>query len=142
MSSPFLADLFPEAHQGPTNAFRPVARYNPYLDILMYLQEDCSYRADRVDVYLTVLWHPHEERLVGLKLKGFRFLFRSLQHIMGLKDEEWLPLVKALEIALVGGVAQSLMDDVESERIQKRYEEARVLAGDVGVSPEEWARAA
>ena len=47
--------------------FSPVSRYYPEMDYLLYLKEDCSYRADRVDGVLTLLWHPYREQLVGLR---------------------------------------------------------------------------
>ena len=57
--------------------FRPVARYYPPMDFLLYLKEDCSYRADRVDQFLTLLWHPYKDELVGIKLKGIRFIYEK-----------------------------------------------------------------
>jgi hypothetical protein len=96
------------------------------------LNEDCSYRADRVDQFLTVLWHPHEDRLVGIKLKGFRFLFERIKNVLELDDDQFLPLVKAIEIALVGGVAESIMDEQRQARLKTCYDEARKIA--IGVS--------
>ena len=123
-------------------AFEPVARYHPNMDVLIYVKEDCSYRADRVDAFLTVLRYPHNDELVGLKLKGFRFLFQQLQSIIPLSDEEWLPLVRALELALVGGVGQSMMDAMEAQRVESKYQQAKHLAKDVSLSPRDWALAA
>ena len=122
--------------------FRPVARYHPDMDILIYVREDCSYRADRVDAFLTVLYDPYADELVGLKLKGFKFLFKQLQSIINLPDDAWMPLVKALELALVGGVAQNIMNEVEAQRIRLKYDQARTFARDVNIPPDEWARAA
>ena len=31
--------------------FQPVAKYYPEMDFMLYLNEDCSYRADRVDQF-------------------------------------------------------------------------------------------
>jgi hypothetical protein len=50
--------------------FKPVARYYSAMDHILYLKEDCSYRADRVDEWLTLLWHPYKWELVGIKLKS------------------------------------------------------------------------
>lgn len=66
---------------GELQPFKPVARYYEAMDCVIYLLEDLAYSADRVDGFLTLLWHPHEERLIGVKLKGFRFLFGRLQAI-------------------------------------------------------------
>ena len=57
----------------------------------------------------------------ALKLKGFRFLFKQIKAILDWKETEFLPLAKALEVALVGGVAETIMDAVETERRQRLY---------------------
>ena len=114
--------------------FAPVARYYPEMDFVLYLNEDCSYRADRVDTFLTVLWHPLDNRLVGVKIKGFKFIFTQLEKIIDdLNDKDFIPLVKAIEIALVGGYAEALMDQVERERNLRFYTDAIKLVGEVQV---------
>ncbi len=120
-----------------TEKFIPVARYQPAMDSLVYINEDCSYRADRVDIYLTLLWHPYEDRLVGIKLKGFKFVFEKLKSIMSLKDEDFLLLTKALELAMVGGAAEVIMRRAEKERIERKYKEACEFARDIKVPSEE-----
>ena len=97
------------------------------MDFLLYLREDCSYRADRVDPFLTVLYHPYEDRIVGIKLKGFRFLFDQFRKIVEhLDNEHFLPLVKFVEIALVAGVAEAFIAK-NKERIEKSYADAKQL---------------
>jgi hypothetical protein len=117
--------------------YSPVARYYTAMDHMLYLSEDCSYRADRVDPFLTVLWHPHEERIVGIKLKGVRFLFERVKAIVGLSDSDFMPLVKALEVALT----VTLVAETDAGELQKKYAGARKLAADVRVPSEEWGRA-
>jgi hypothetical protein len=107
------ADLLPKA-------FEPVARYYGSMDFLLFLKEDVSYRADRVDPFLTVLWHPEEDRLVGVKLKGFRFIFERLKSLLDLQETQWLPVVKAIELAMVGGWGQGFIDKHERERDKER----------------------
>ncbi len=85
--------------------FSPVARYYDAMDCVIYLREDIAYVANRVDSFLTLLWHPSGDKLVGVKLKGFRFLFGRLQAILRdsdvtVEDREFVPLVRALELAL------------------------------------------
>ena len=82
--------------------------------------QDCSYRAERIDQFLTVLWHPYEEKLVGIKIKGFGFLFERVKSILNLKDEHFFPVIKALEAAVVGGMAEAIMSRHEQERTEKR----------------------
>ena len=122
--------------------FEPFAKYHKSMDFLLYLNTDCAYRADRVDIFLTVLWHPNEQRIVGLKLKGFKFLFGRLMAISGtqIKESGFIQLVEVLEIAMVGGVAESMMRKIETGRLQQRYEEARRFArdGELRVPSEEY----
>jgi hypothetical protein len=68
-------------HSAPLAKFEPVARYIAPMDCLIYLREDCSYRAVRLNAYTTVLLHPYEDRPVGVKLKGMRFLHERLKAI-------------------------------------------------------------
>jgi len=62
--------------------FRPVAKYIPAMDCLIYLREDVSYRAIRLDQYRTVLLHPQEDRAVGVKLKGMRFVTEKARVVL------------------------------------------------------------
>ena len=62
--------------------FLPSAKYIAPMDFLIYLREDCSYRAVRVDALRTVLLHPSEDRPVGVKLKGMRHLFERYRAIL------------------------------------------------------------
>jgi hypothetical protein len=129
MSGSILQNLLADARKAPgaDTSFSPVARYYPGMDFLLYLNEDCSYRADRIDPFLTVLWHPYEDRLVGVKLKGFRFLFERIKSVLDLKEDHFVLVVKAIEIALVGGVAEAMMQKQETKRIMQMYEEARKI---------------
>ena len=48
--------------------------------------------------------------------------FKQIKAILDWKETEFLPLAKALEVALVGGVAETIMDAAETERRQRLYE--------------------
>ncbi len=49
--------------------FTPGVTYHCGMDWLLLLTEDVSYRADPlVPGVVDVLWHPHEDRIVGLKI--------------------------------------------------------------------------
>ena len=128
----------------PEGTFTPVAKYYSDMDCLSYVNLDCSYRTERVDAYLTVFWHPQEDRLVGVKLKGFRFLFTRLKNILDLKEAHFIPMVKAIELALAGGYAEALMAEHEKqEKIKRLYAEASNLVVDVNVEIDpSWALAA
>jgi len=110
------------------------------MDMMLYVSEDCSYRASRVDMFLTILLHPHEDRVVGIKLKGVRFLFERVKAILKLSDSDFLPLVAVLEVALTAALTASMTDasDGAPDTLTERYAEVRSIIGGVDVPSEEW----
>ena len=130
--------------------FEPTAKYYHAMDFLLYLREDCSYVADRVDPFLTVLYHPDDQsRIVGIKLKGFRFLFDQFRKVVEqLNDDHFLPVVKFIEMALVAGMAEAYIAKNKEriqksrERIEKSYDEARRLVEGVEFDQREFKEAA
>jgi hypothetical protein len=109
--------------------FVPKAQYMPESDYLCYLSEDCAYRADRVDKYLTLLWAPDSmTRLVGIKLKGFLSVFRSVSGIIDSKAKsKSIPvstLLKVLEALLEARIADGELERQAIERLRERYEKA------------------
>ena len=124
-------------------SFTVVSRYNPDMDFFLYLTEDCAFRADRVDGFLTLLWHPQEERLVGLKLKGFRFLFQQLTKMQRLDEEEFVPLVNYIELAVMTTMTEEVLAQLGEERLRDRrdkYNRARewALEATATITKEEW----
>jgi hypothetical protein len=125
-------DFLREASQGSEiPAFAPCARYYDTMDLLLYLEEDLSYRADRVDQFLTLLWHPQDDRAIGVKLKGFRFLFQRLKAALAAQNIElgerfFMSLVVALEIAMTS-LGSTLVAEAERQRREQSYEQARRL---------------
>lgn len=134
--------------------FRPVARYYEPMDCVIYLQQDLPCRADRVDIFLTLLWHPREETLIGVKLKGFRFLFRRLQAILDgvqvqVPDKMFVPLIKAIELALTArltalfeeeaGKGEAEVSALQAKRkeLERRYQQARDFVHCVSVDARE-----
>jgi hypothetical protein len=139
--------------------FRPIARYYEAMDCVIFLQEDVAYSADRVDGFLTLLWHPHEEKLIGVKLKGFRFLFGRLQAILrdanvSVPDTAFVPLIKAIELALTtrlfalfeqageDGEAETNVLEEKRKQIESRYKQASELVDSVTVDTRELMKAA
>lgn len=126
----------------PLGNFKPSARYYEAMDVVLFLQEDLSYRADRVDAHLTLLWHPHEDRAIGVKLKGFRVLFSRLQeHIRSLgiefPDDRFVPLIAALEVAVTANLGKRIVATAERQRIEGKYQAAKKILADVTVDPSE-----
>lgn len=117
-----------------SSEFSPCARYYEDMDVLLYLEEDIPYRADRVDSFLTLCWHPEREEAIGVKLKGFRFLFSRMQAILAadggkvqLSESHFVSLVRALEVAMTAGLGAVITTEAERKRIEEKYAKARKL---------------
>lgn len=143
-----LEQIAPEYAGGKVPKFVAGAKYDADLDMLLYLQEPVSFRADRVDAFLTLLWHPRDDRMVGVKLKGWRKVFGEMKVLLDLKEEAFFPLVKALEFGLAEVFAKALMSNFETTPPSERYKRAKAysdaiqLISHVTVPTREWAQAA
>lgn len=96
--------------------FRPTAKYFAAMDCLIYLREDCAYRAIRLDQMRTVLLHPQDDRAVGVKLKGLNFVKHKLDAILRSFNfnTDDLPLIALWETAFMAdGDAATEKADVE-----------------------------
>jgi len=120
--------------------FRPAAKYFAAMDCLIYLREDCSYRAVRLDSLRTVLLHPTEDRAVGVKLKGTRFLMERLMAIFkshGVPTTELskhLKLITLWETAATAEGADAI-EFAEAERHRQYRERARELVQEAASLP-------
>jgi hypothetical protein len=142
-----LAALSFEFESLPKGGFQACARYYEAMDFILYLREDLPYRADRVDRFLTLLWHPSEDRAIGVKLKGFRYLFQHLQAIFrgngrSLPETDFFPLISALEVAMVAGLAANVIAGEERKRLTKKYGTAKTLVRSVRFDGREIQKAA
>ena len=121
--------------------------YYAPMDVVLYLEEDVAYRADRVDRFLTLLWHPYEKRAIGIKLKGFRFIYDRMceilkTHGIPVPEDGFLPLVTAFEVAMTAGQGAAMMLSAEQQRFTERYAQARAIIQDVRFDTREMALAA
>jgi hypothetical protein len=108
--------------------FRPVAKYFPAMDFLIYLREDVSYRAVRLDQYRTVLLHPQEDRAVGVKLKGMRFVAekaRAVLRSVGV-DTRQFKLITLWEMALTED-GDAATEAADADRRRQYAERAKEL---------------
>jgi hypothetical protein len=149
-----IGSLLPKAWTDLSLAdFVPAARYYAPMDSVVYLREDVSYRADRIDAFLTLLWHPHDDRAVGLKIKGFRFIFERLRAQAAARGNEipnhvFISLLEAVELAISVGLGSAITDEAEQDRMEeatkraKKYEKARDLARSVEIDSKDIARVA
>jgi hypothetical protein len=139
--------FLPDSSGQPWPEFQKSARYYAPMDVLLYLEEDVAYRADRVDPFLTLLWHPYEQRAVGIKLKGFRCIYEWTREIFAtrgihLTSDDFLPLITAFEVAMTAGRGAILTRETEQKRFEERYAQARALIKDVQFDLREMALAA
>ena len=142
-----LSDLsMPDWNSQERDDFKACAHYYPPMDCVIYLRENLAYRADRVDEYLTLLWHPYETRAIGVKIKGFAKLFKTLQTVSratgrDLPETAFHPLMKAIEAALTVQAGSFVTDHVEQERLAEqqrlteRYAKAFEVVGDITFDP-------
>lgn len=112
MQATFVRDLVALGEHLLPAEFKPRARYYPPMDMILYLNSDESYTAERVDPYLTLLWGGDEGRdLVGVKLKGFRYLFLRIQkRYPRLTEEKFLPFLALFEEILTDGLAEEIIE--------------------------------
>lgn len=111
--------------------FEPRVWFDREMDQLIYLHEDCSFRTDRVDPFLTLLWHPQEERLVGIKLKGIRSVYEDIVEAQGFTGKEFIPLLTVIAGVMLAGYSPDTIGKIEEGRKierRKKYAEAKIIA--------------
>ena len=136
----FISGLYPAGAEA--DEFVPVVFYYLHMDYLMYIREDCSYRADRISRFLTVLWHPYEaDKLVGIKLKGFRKMFNRVRESAALDEEEFTQLIRWLGIAIRKS-AEEMIEEHEKIRLGEIAGPLREFAEGVSVPESELEKAA
>jgi hypothetical protein len=126
-----LASLWTAQQSNSIPEFRPAARYIAAMDCLIYLREDCSYRAVRLNPYQTILLHPYEDRPVGIKLKGVTFLRGRLKAIFAaaktaIVDRAHVDMITFWELALTAS-ADDVIADAEAERQTQLGQRAREI---------------
>jgi hypothetical protein len=101
------------------------------MDCLIYLRESCAYRAFRLSEYTTVLLHPHEDRPVGVKIKGVRFLYGRANAILralypnNMREKKPdIALAMLWEIALTA-TGERKTSEAEAERQKQLAERAK-----------------
>ena len=112
--------------------FEPAAYFDPEIDQLVYLTSNASYRAERVDSYLTILWDARELRIIGIKLKGFRSLFDELKTAGLVEESHFFPLCKAISMLMRRAVvsANPAKDDPQYKQRAHWYKKAEEVVGD------------
>lgn len=117
-----------------------MARYFSAMDFLLYVKEDCNYVEDRIDRRLTLLWHPYEERAVGVRIKGYRAVYQAVLRILKAQDEDFdiekgfISVMSALEVAMLTGDGEAMIAEAEQKRIDEGYRQARRIVKGAKVS--------
>jgi len=109
--------------------FRKTVWFDHQMDHLIYLDQDCNYRADRVDEQLTLLFHPYESDLVGVKLKGIGAMYESIFDASARPDEEFVAFVDLIGGLMIWRLAGTdyleKLSDERRELWQAKYQTAR-----------------
>jgi hypothetical protein len=140
---PYPADFDPKYGEaskkigGRESEFKPTVKYIEAIDSMLFLREDCFYRAEYVDEYLSLLWHPSEERVVGVQLHAWAFLYQQVQQITGIVESE-CPFGRVL--ATIPQVKIS-MDLDPTEEQYTSYEIAREATLGLSIPMEEMEKA-
>lgn len=102
-----LKDLLPPEWEAPSFApFRPCVSYSAPLDTLTYLTQDASVRVKVIDEFLSILLHPYEDLLMGVKIHQVGFLCAALQAALrsvtgkDMSDIPNVPLGALMDLAL------------------------------------------
>ena len=127
-----------EFASSPPAEFVAAARYFEPMDCLLYLKEDCSYRAIRLSPAVTILLHPQEDRAVGVKVKGVRFLAESLRAVLAseginFSDRQVIHLLAILEMAFAAGWGDAVIAEADAERHRQYAQRARELVAEATV---------
>lgn len=110
----------------------PYVEYKRGLDWLIFLREECSYRSEPAHPFLDVLRHPHEQRLVGIKLIACSPVFRQIKRAMRLADGAAIRLASVLEIIYLA--RGSVTGPGGVERVERLHSEALKVAGDFEIN--------
>lgn len=119
--------------------FQKTSRYFPAFDCLIYLKQDCSYRAVRLSPLVTLLLHPKKDEGVGIKIKGARWVAEGVRAIVkgvgGEFSESNVMQVVALMEAALFAAGDQLITTAEDRRRERYVKLARKLAREAGDVP-------
>lgn len=136
---PYPADFDPKYGEaskkigGRESEFKPTVKYIEAIDSMLFLREDCFYRTEYVDAYLSLLWHHIEERVVGVQFHVWAFLYQQVQQITGIVDTE-CPFGRVLATIPLIQISMDL-DPTEEQRTS--YEIAREATLGLSIPMEE-----
>ncbi len=115
--------------------FKPVARYHERMDWIEFVNEDVSYRADRINPVLELLWHPQKMKIIGVKISCLTTIF--------LNDPQLVPEDRGAPLALAQ-ILKSVITGSEPTYgpfWAKLYRIAIEVVGDATIAADEWRKA-
>jgi hypothetical protein len=111
--------------------YRGVAVYLEDADTVEYVRRDTACLYHRVDGILTLALDLETRQINGFRLKGFKnFFLKYLQPKYRLLDDDFIPLVSAIEQA-IQVVGEEITRDPDR---QKAYRQAKCMAHEDSVS--------
>jgi len=110
--------------------FDKKATYYRKMDFLEYVSADTTVIAERVDGFLTILMDADHQQLVGFRLKGFGYVFKThIQPAMKLQPQHFDPIVFALTRFFTDvGNAMTSDDSNSPEQREEAYKQVVELA--------------
>jgi hypothetical protein len=121
------AELSAEALASLTAAVVPVATYFEDSDCVEFVKEDTVAIHRRIDPILTLIFDDTRQRLIGFKIKGFKYIYNEvLKPISALQGVEFVDLVPAIEHVFTKiGKEVFAADDDRKRAYQAAYRLAR-----------------
>lgn len=123
------------------SSFKPYASYFDAMDQVEYLTVDAIVISERIDEYLTLIWDKSRVKVVGFKLKGFKYIFNTyLKELYKLQDEEFIRLISVVE-SIIKILGPSIMEDANRHLAYKTVLQL-VSANDARITDFDYAIAA
>jgi hypothetical protein len=107
--------------------YSPAAIYYDGADMMEYVREDIPSIARRVDEFLTLVMSLQDRHLIGVRLKGFKYLYNKKLSLLakselvpGKDDAQFMLLTKVFE-ELMTKIGNEMMAQLDRKRA---YEQA------------------
>jgi hypothetical protein len=118
-----MGDLM-ESNEWLGTTYRPCATYFGDSDCVEYVNEDVVCVYSRIDEFLTLIYDDTRIRVIGFKLKGFRFFFERMKAHLELNNAHFIKVV-----ALIEEICRDIGDDLIADNARQRaYMAARKIA--------------
>jgi len=104
--------------------FAANAAYFVDSDCVEYVNEDTISVYKRIDGFLTLIYDETQIRVIGFKLKGFRYFFEKMKAHLGLNNNSFIKVA-----ALIEEICRDIGDELLTDDARQRaYQAARKIA--------------